>query len=300
MMSRTLKNIKYKNKIKKTIKKNNVDLNLRGGKNFIDYLFNLEDNNNKCKKESKEDKNKDDDINLDSESQKIKKQLNESENILDNWIQHTSPDEGMTLYFVNEEINNTETQKENNQSWLKGFHGSALKNEYKLQFNEYIKDRLENSDNDEYKKCLDEVTKNGNTECQNSLTDIQTEDINKIAERIEMNNKVNDYLLKWLEFNKTFIENKEKELLEKVNEMKKNLDDQKEKIKQHTSDINSVISKNINYNKLIKEYIGNSPDYSKLKETNKESFEIQDNLIKYIAFSLKDHKEGDLNTDLNF
>ena len=298
MMNRTFKNIKYKNKIKKTIKKNEIDRNLRGGKNFIDYLFNLDSEKSTCNNDNKDEKK--DDIHLDNEDKKIKKQIVESENILEKWIQYTTPEEGVTLYFATEEINDNNSEKEINQNWISGFHGKALKHDYKFKFNDYIKDKLENSDNHDYKKCLDEINKNGNNECQNSLTEIQIDDIHKITERIEMNNKVNDYLFKWLEFNKTFIKNKEKEILDKVQEMKKELDEKKDEIEKHKKDIHNLINKNLNYNKIIKEYIGNNPDYGKLKETKKEIFEIEDNMIKYINFSLKDHKEGDLNTELNF
>ena len=294
-MNLTLKNIKNKNKLKKTIKTN---INLKGGKNFIDYLFNVE-SDEICTKDNSKDININKELQLDQNSKEIQKKINSSQNILNKWIENTNPQKGMVLYFVTENNKNDSEEKNDDKGWLQGFHGNALENDYKLHFNDYIKEKLTNTDNSKYKKCLNEPITISNTDCQNSLTEIQIDDIQQITERIETNNKVNNYLFQWLEFNKTFIQNQEKELLEKVEKMKKDLNDKKQKIKDHTTNINILINKNLNYNKIIKEYINPDPNYEKLKNIDKDVFEIQDNLIKYISFSLQDHKEGELNKDFN-
>lgn len=296
-MAITFKNKKLR-KNKNTIKK--PYNNLRGGKNFIDVLFNIgnSDEESSCKvnKKSSNDSNS---IEHSKEDKIIKDQLESSNNILEEWIKHTDGNDGMTLYFVTENIDNENKENKKNEEWLSGFHGKALNNKYKIKFNEYLKEKLEESDNELFKNCLQGNEKNSNKDCQESLNIIQTSDIKNITNRVNMNNKVNEFLLKWVESNKSSLEDKENEMKQKIEEMQTELEKQKHKMDLHKNNINDLISKNINYNKIIREYISSNPNYEKLQNTDSSTFEISDNLIKYISVALQNNDNEDLNKDLN-
>ena len=297
-MAITFKNRKLR-KNKNTIKK--PYNNLRGGKNFIDVLFNIgdseEDSSCQVSKKSGSDSNS---VDHSEEDKIIKSQVDSSNNILEKWIKHTDENNGMTLYFVTENIENDNQETQQNEKWLSGFHGAALNNRYKIKFNEYLKEKLEETDNSLFKNCLEGDDKNSNKDCQESLNIIQTSDIKNITKRVSMNNTVNDFLLKWMDSSKSVLQDKEKEMKQKIEEMQRDLEEQKQKMDTHKNNIQKLISKNINYNKIIREYISSDPDYEKLQNIDSSTFEIPDDLIKYISISLQNHDNGDVNKDLNF
>ena len=297
-MAITFKNKKLR-KNKNTIKK--PYNNLRGGKNFIDVLFNIgnSEEDSSCKV-SKKSSNESNPIQHSKEDKIIKNQVDSSNHILEEWIKHTHENDGMTLYFVTENIDNDNQENQKNEKWLSGFHGTALNNKYKIKFNEYLKEKLEETDNELFKNCLEGNEKNSNKDCQESLNIIQTSDIKNITKRVNMNNKVNDFLLKWMESNKSVLEDKEKEMKQKIEEMQTELEEQKQKMDTHKNNIQNLISKNINYNKIIRDYISSDPDYEKLRNIDPSTLEISDDLIKYISVALQNHDNEDVNKDLNF
>ena len=292
----TLKNKKIK-KIKNTIKNNR---NLRGGKNFIDILFNINDNDTKASCQKKYKSENETSNKYSKEQQIIQNQIVSSNNILEEWIKHTDENGGMTLYFVTENIENKNQEENNNAKWLSGFHGKALNNEYKINFNEYLKKKLESSEDDLFQNCLHGDDKNTNRDCQESLNMIQTTDINDITSRVNMNNKVNEFLFKWLQSQNSIVAEKEKEIQQKIEEMQTKLKEKKQEIDSHKNNIKSLISKNINYNKIIKEYISSNPDYEKLKNTDVSTFEIPEDLIKYVSIALENKDNKDLNENFHF
>ena len=283
-MNRSLKNLKYRNKTKKQINTKDINVNLKGGTNLIDIILN---------------RNSDNDDNLVPINSKDNNIVKSSEEILEKWITHTDSQEGVTLYFVKEENDEKNYEVNTNQNWLSGYHGKALKNDYKLKFNDYIKEKLKKSENID-SQCSEEFVENVDSNCQESLTQIQIDDINTITKRININHKVNNYLKKWLEFNNNIIKNKEQEIINKMEEMKTELEEKKSKIEAHTQNINNLITQNCNYNTYIKQYIGDKPDYDELQIIDKKNFEIDDTLIKYVDFSLKNHQDQDLNKELDF
>merc|ERR1711871_123547 len=223
IMNTTFKNKKYK-KINRTIKRNkNI---LKGGKNFIEYLFNVNDKceiNNVDKNES--EGNKKGEHKENSTDTKIKKVFSYTDNILEKWIENTSEGEGMVLYFAKEiESDSNEHKKEETNNWVQGFHGSSLQNKNKIELNKYVINRLESSDKEIDKKRLQEINSKKNNGCLESLNQIQTKDIVSITERVEMNTKINIHLSELMIKNRSSIENEEKELEEKIQEMRKQIE----------------------------------------------------------------------------
>lgn len=283
-MSSNFKNRKYH---KKTVKNT---YNLKGGKNFIDFLFNLSD------KETKDGCDKDTDNNYDNddnkESQIIKETLKYTDNILKKWVENTDQENGMTLYFAN--ATKKESERTGTQNWVEGFHGNILQNETQIELNDYIKDRL-NNEKEINKKCLEELNSKKDNGCIEALNEIQINDFDSIRERVEINNKINTNLLNLIQSNKILLEQEEKELERKVEEMKQNIENKKKKIQEHSENISKLLNKNSNYNQIIKSYISSNPDYNELKSTTSETFTIDDTLMNYVIFALKYKKDSSLN-----
>ena len=280
-MSSNLKNRKYH---KKTVKNT---YNLRGGKNFIEFLFNLSDNEKKerCEKETdNNDENK--------ENQNIRKDLKYTDNILKKWIENTDQEKGVTLYFANATKKDPEIIDTKN--WVEGFHGNILQNESQIELNEYIKNRL-NNEKEINKKCLEELNNKKDNGCIEALNEIQINDFDSIKNRVEMNNKINTNLLNLIQSNKILLQQEEKELERKVEEMKKNIENKKKKIQEHSENISKLLNKNNNYNQIIKSYISSNPDYNQLKSTSLENFVIDDNLMNYVVFALNYKEDRSLN-----
>ena len=59
--------------------------------------------------------------------------------------------------------------------------------------------------------------------CIEALNEIQINDFDSIRERVEINNKINTNLLNLIQSNKILLEQEEKELERKVEEMKQNI-----------------------------------------------------------------------------
>jgi hypothetical protein len=280
-MSLNLKNRKYH---KKTVKNT---YNLRGGKNFIDFLFNLSD------KETKDGCDKDTDNNDDNqENQNIRESLKYTDNILKKWIENTDQENGMTLYFAN--ATKKDSESASTQNWVEGFHGNILQNESQIELNDYIKDRL-NNEKEINKKCLEELNSKKDNGCLEALNEIQINDFDSIRNRVEMNNKINTNLLNLIQSNKILLEQEEKELERKVEEMKQNIENKKKKIQEHSENISKLLNKNTNYNQIIKSYIASNPDYNELKSTSSENFVIDDILMNYVVFALKYTEDSSLN-----
>ena len=286
-MSSNLKNRKYH---KKTIKNT---YNLRGGKNFIDFLFNLSDKEKKdgCDKDT--DNNYDNDDNDDNkESKNIREGLKYTDNILKKWIENTGQENGMTLYFAN--ATKKEPESTVTQNWVEGFHGNILQNETQIELNDYIKDRL-NDEKEINQKCLEELNSKKDNGCIEALNKIQINDFDSIRNRVEINNKINTNLLNLIQSNKILLQQEEKELERKVEEMRQNIENKKKKIQEHSENISKLLNKNTNYNQIIKSYISSNPDYNELKSTNSETFIIDDTLMNYVVFALNYKEDSSLN-----
>ena len=266
-------------------KKNINNINTKyfsGGKkkNLIEFLF------------GKIDEDKEDHTNK-NDTHRIEKIINNSENILENWIQNTNDKKGMALYFAEEKDENSQ----GDENWLKGYHGKPLEND-RFNLNEYVIKRLQNTDNQKYKECLENINQKSQI-CADSLTDLQINDINNISDRIELNNKVNKHLSELIDFKTKDFEKRKEEMERKIVEMEVNFEKEKEKFELHKENIHKIIEINNNFKDIIKEYVSDYPDYNKLKDTHNEQYTFNSkDLIQYIIFCLEDCKKKEIENNI--
>jgi len=234
------------------------------------------------------DKIDSDDCNSENEIEEteIQSKMSHGDDILSQWIQNTNEKDGMHLYFIKQDIHQDEVKQENDNKWFQGFHGDYTLKQCKLSFNDYIKQKMEKNKHETNSLCLGGENKENIDACIESLENIQLRDFECIKQRIQNNNKINTYLLKWKKEKNQNIQNKEKELQEKIDEMKKNIEIEKEKMETHQDNVEELFQKNYNFNEIIKKYISSNPNYEELKNIDKNNFKINDKLLKYVKFIL--------------
>ena len=269
IMKITIKKKIYKNKTHKN-KNHYTNNNLKGGKNFINYLFMSDEiDSDDCNSENEFDETE------------LKSKMSHCDDILTQWIQNTNENDGMHLYFIKQDIDQQEIKQENDKKWFQGFHGDYIQKQYKLNFNDYIKQRMGTNS-----LCLNGQNKENMDNCIESLEDIQLKDLECIKQRIQKNNKINKYLLEWKNVQNQNIQKKEKELQDKIDEMKINIEIEKEKMEKHNDNVEELFQKNYNFNEIIKKYISSNPDFEELKNIDTNIFTINEKLMNYIEFIL--------------
>ena len=263
-------------------------------KNFIQYLFNLKDDDI-SKKQIDTAKTNDNTINTTDTTdtanniskENIETFINNTDNILKEWINHTNTEKGLTLYMSSIENNQeTETQR----GWLQGDHGFYLNSSKHIQLNDYLKDKLKNMNFD--KGCLKLDTENNYQNiqtCNQELEKIQIQDIKDITQRIKFNYQV-------FEETQNFIKKKTETIKQqelKLQELQEKLENEKNKFQSQLKDIENLNQKIVNYVSLIQKYM--NADYQSILNINPENFMLTSDLQTIITQILTKNNNNDDN-----
>ena len=258
-------------------------------KNFIQYLFNLKDDNISHKQidNNNNNTNNNTDTTTNISKENIETFINNTDNILKEWINHTNTEKGLTLYMSSMENNQeTETQK----GWLQGDHGFYLNSSKHIQLNDYLKDKLKNMNFD--KGCLKLDTENNYQNiqtCNQELEKIQIQDIKDITKRIEFNYKI-------FEESQQFVRQKTETIKQqelKLQELQEKLENEKNKFQSQLKDIENLNQKIVNYVSLIQKYM--NADYQSILNINPENFMLTSDLQTIITQILTKNNNNDDN-----
>jgi hypothetical protein len=236
-----------------------------------------------------------------TENQKVNTLIEESNNIMKNWIQNTDNNTGLTLYFAKEdnnsengENNDNENNDNNHNNWNKGYHGNSLNKRKKLVFNPYIMDKIqkksvEAGDSCPLKSCLKAMESRSNADqrqCLSALEKVQEEDINTLKKRVDFNTNVNLYINQWIGSNIEYLKSEEEIANQQILEIKQKMEETKTSVNNQTTNLQQIICQNNNFNNTLNEYFVDTPNYEFINSSDLPSLEYDKRMMNYINFSV--------------
>lgn len=240
--------------------------------NFIDYLFNLDS----LEEINTSDKTPNKQTNI--SNQQLEYFIDNTDNILKNWISHTDETKGLHLYMV-EQVENNEDDTINQQKWIQGDHGFYLNSSTKIQLNDYLSEKLKELKYDNGCITIDKDNSYQNLQlCNSQLEQIQIKDIHDITNRIDFNSqlylKTDEYLKKQTDKIDT--------LNKQIETLKHKLDIQQQKLENDKQNIDKIKTALINFIIVVKKYLSDTPNYREIINTTPVNYQLSKELLDII------------------